>query len=52
MLKELEKRNLRPPDIQKLLSIGEQHPDKQCQGPLLINEVSELLVQCLIVGRF
>jgi len=34
-LKELEKRNLRPADLQELLAIGEQHPDKQRQFPII-----------------
>lgn len=35
VLKELDKRNLRPADLQELLAIGEQHPDKQRQFPII-----------------
>ncbi len=34
-LAELEKRNLRPADVQELLAIGEQHPEKQRQFPII-----------------
>lgn len=34
-LAELEKRNLRPADAQELLVIGEQHPEKQRQFPII-----------------
>jgi hypothetical protein len=35
VLKELEKRNLRPADLQELLAIGEQSPDKQRAFPIV-----------------
>ena len=35
VLRELEKRNLRPADAQELLAIGEQHPDKQRAFPII-----------------
>jgi len=35
VLKELEERNLRPADVQELLAIGEQYPDKQREFPII-----------------
>ncbi len=35
VLKELDKRNLRPADLQELLAIGEKYPEKQREFPVI-----------------